>query len=86
MIDLSLSSTDSSLEAATSRLEDLVPADGHGPALGVPSMASQTQSISKDADSMPQAIVEFDSIISTEVQTYVKMSEDIGGLVAEQVY
>ena len=34
---------------------------------------------------LPPAIEDFNTIITKDVQTYVNMSEEIGGLVAEQV-
>ena len=36
-------------------------------------------------ESLPPAIIDYDAIINGEVKTYVNMSEEIGGLVAEQV-
>ena len=36
-------------------------------------------------ESLPPAIEDFDAIVNGDVQTFVNMSEDIGGLVAEQV-
>ncbi len=38
------------------------------------------------AERLAPAIQDFDAIISEDVQTYVTMSEEIGGLVAEQVW
>lgn len=37
-------------------------------------------------ETLPPAIDDFDAIINTEVKTFVNVSEEIGGLVAEQVY
>lgn len=34
---------------------------------------------------LPPAIDDFDALINAEVKTFVNMSEEIGGLVAEQV-
>lgn len=34
---------------------------------------------------LPPAIEDFDAIVNGDVQNFVNMSEDIGGLVAEQV-
>lgn len=88
------------LEAATSRLEDMVPtvsdpsaatngisslpesgltapgADGQG----VPGTPQQQPSAP-----LPPAIDDFDALINGDVKTFVNMSEEIGGLVAEQV-
>lgn len=88
------------LEAATSRLEDMVPT------------ISDPSSVSKGVDSLPEsgltapnadirggpasspklapaplppAIDDFDALINGDVKTFVNMSEEIGGLVAEQV-
>ena len=89
------------LEAATSRLEDMVPniADtstssngvqlgsdeglvaaelrGHGNANGSGSR--------RQLEVLPPMIDDFDGTINGEVKTFVNMSEEIGGLVAEQV-
>lgn len=89
------------LEAATSRLEDMVPtigdpalaancdlsngdqgmtaAEGMAQARGVPPTPQ------KQLETLPPAIDDFDGIINGEVKTFVNMSEEIGGLVAEQV-
>lgn len=86
------------LEAATSRLEDMVPnigdsangdqsnggqgmtaAEGMAQARGVPPAPQ------KHLETLPPVIDDFDGIINGEVKTFVNMSEEIGGLVAEQV-
>ncbi len=36
-------------------------------------------------EALPPAIDDFDAMINAEVKTFVNMSEEIGGLVAEQV-
>ena len=36
-------------------------------------------------EALPPAINDFDAMINAEVRTFVNMSEEIGGLVAEQV-
>ena len=36
-------------------------------------------------ETLPPAIDDFDAMINAEVKTFVNMSEEIGGLVAEQV-
>ena len=36
-------------------------------------------------ETLPLAIDDFDAMINAEVKTFVNMSEEIGGLVAEQV-
>jgi adenylyl cyclase-associated protein len=37
------------------------------------------------AEPLPQSVEEFDEIIGSEVANYVALSEEIGGLIAEQV-
>ncbi|KAI4193208.1 MAG: hypothetical protein LQ346_003987 [Caloplaca aetnensis] len=87
------------LEAATSRLEDMVPSisDPSASANGVSSLpesgltapggglrgepgAAQQQPMAP----LPPAIDDFDALINGDVKTFVNMSEEIGGLVAEQ--
>ena len=88
----------SRLEAATSRLEDMVPSvidgsatqDGHASSkvqgLGIndqsrgPSSPPQQQS-----ETLPASVEDFDAMINSVVKTYVNVSEELGGLVAEQV-
>ena len=43
-------------------------------------------SVSHDVERLPPAIDDFDAMINSDVKTYVNMSEEIGGLVAEQVW
>lgn len=85
------------LEAATSRLEDLVPGIGDTSAStngiqALPDQGSsdsralkQARSPSTHMETLPPVIDDFDAIINGEVKTFVNMSEEIGGLVAEQV-
>lgn len=88
------------LEAATSRLEDMVPnlGDTSGtvkeglplPGIGTDATAGTDQtrrsaSPQRLIEPPPPAIEDFDAIVNGDVQTFVNMSEDIGGLVAEQV-
>lgn len=44
-----------------------------------------TASPERLVEPLPPAIEDFDAIVNGDVQTFVNMSEDIGGLVAEQV-
>ena len=86
------------LEAATSRLEDLVPsiADPSLAADGAPSLSGQGPSTdraldqarppSRHLEALPPVIEDFDAIINGQVKSFVNMSEEIGGLVAEQVF
>lgn len=85
------------LEAATSRLEDMVPSlgDGSDPSNGLSAGQPQynndhargaSPSVSHDVERLPPAIDDFDAMINGDVKTYVNMSEEIGGLVAEQVW
>ena len=89
------------LEAATSRLEDMVP-NSTNPSVstnGIPSSTNQgalspngpdqargnAASPQQHLETLPPVIDDFDSTINAEVKTFVNMSEEIGGLVAEQV-
>ena len=85
------------LEAATSRLEDLVPTIGD-PSIatdGTKALSEQTPSgdraldgvvsLSRHIEALPPVIDDFDAIINGPVKSFVNMSEEIGGLVAEQV-
>lgn len=85
------------LEAATSRLEDLVPtiadpslstdgaeaSSGQGPSAD--RALDQARSPSRHMETLPPVIDDFDAIINGQVKSFVNMSEEIGGLVAEQV-
>lgn len=89
------------LEAATSRLEDMVPTMGDSSAVvaGVPQASDQNLSSDrgveqgggaatsphKQMETLPPAIDDFDAIINGQVKSFVNISEEIGGLVAEQV-
>lgn len=88
------------LEAATSRLEDMVPvlsdetegADGdippEGAALDTTGGTDSLRRITAPQpliEPLPPAIDDFDAIINGDVQVFVKLSEEVGGLVAEQV-
>lgn len=88
------------LEAATSRLEDMVPtiSDPSAVSKGAASLP-ESGLTAPDADlrsgpasspklapaPLPPAIDDFDALINGDVKTFVNMSEEIGGLVAEQV-
>lgn len=88
------------LEAATSRLEDMAQplpdrssqinglqstsrsppaADGTDQSGGMGAMSKQA------FEPLPQAIQDFDVLINGDVKKYVNMSEELGGLVSEQV-
>ena len=89
------------LEAATSRLEDMVPniGDPSDSANGIQSGKNQGMTaaeemgqarsaappIPKHVETLPPTIDDFDGIINGAVSTFVNISEEIGGLVAEQV-
>ena len=84
------------LEAATSRLEDMVPSLGDGSASPNEISAGQPQynddhargaspAVKHEVETLPPSIDDFDAMINGDVETYVNMSEEIGGLVAEQV-
>ena len=87
------------LEAATSRLEDMVP---HMSEPGVTNGISSNDKGSSSgggaqqpegtrappppaAVTLPASIDDFDALINGEVTTFFAMSEEIGGLLAEQV-
>lgn len=88
------------LEAATSRLEDMVPHMAEQ-STALNGMASPDQSQSAaggakqvegavaspipSAAPLPASIDDFDKMINGDVTTFVAMSEEIGGLLAEQV-
>lgn len=89
------------LEAATSRLEDMVPnmGDSTPSSNGVQSSPGQGMTTAdgigqargnvqspRHIEALPPTIDDFDAIINGEVKTFVNMSEEIGGLVAEQVW
>ena len=88
------------LEAATSRLEDMVPnygdtsattngglplSDGGADAAAGTDQTRGNESPERPTEHLPPAIEDFDTIINMDVQTFHNMSEDIGGLIAEQV-
>ncbi len=88
------------LEAATSRLEDMAQAtiDPSAQTNGIasPSSTSTGGAFSGDAgvpgpapkqitELLPPAIDDFDGVMNGEVKTFVNTSEELGGLVAEQV-
>ncbi|KAI4216117.1 MAG: hypothetical protein LQ351_001616 [Letrouitia transgressa] len=85
------------LEAATSRLEDMVPAmaenaspNGAPPTLNGGLAVEQADLRSGSSPSpapstpLPASVDDFDALINGDVKTFVNMSEEIGGLVAEQ--
>lgn len=88
------------LEAATSRLEDIAQTtiDPGTSMNGVSSDAATikasassltgtvpSQSPSKPAETLPPSIGAFDEIINTDVTKFVKLGEQIGGVLSEQV-
>ena len=88
------------LEAATSRLEDMAQSlpDQSSQLNGITStprtapaadgmdQPGGTGPAPKPAfEPLPQAIEHFDALINGDVKTYVNMSEELGGLVSEQV-
>lgn len=90
------------LEAATSRLEDMVPnigdsasstngiqsdrGQGMVAAQGMEQAGGFPPTPQRHLETLPPVIDDFDGIINGEVKTFVNMSEEIGGLVAEQVH
>lgn len=86
------------LEAATSRLEDMVPSlnDSSAPSANLQPVSSRsladeralggsTPTPQQPIETLPPAIDDFDALIETGVSSFVNVSEEIGGLVAEQV-
>ena len=90
------------LEAATSRLEDMatsldpsnpITPQAASPAPAAPSVPGAEQSKATPppppppaAEPLPASIEDFDSLIKSDVQSFVDLSEKIGGPVAEQVW
>lgn len=85
------------LEAATSRLEDMIPTEtarngmSSLPEAGLTAPRPNDQNAPTSSQTqlavapLPPAIDDFDALINADVKTFVNMSEEIGGLVAEQV-
>jgi adenylyl cyclase-associated protein len=87
------------LEAATARLEDIASSTIDLPQAVAPPPTTSLRSGSNastpappqapvpqaPAEPIPESIEEFDQFIATSVKQYIKLSEMIGGLVAEQV-
>lgn len=89
------------LEAATSRLEDMAQTlpdqssqinstestDRSAPAAVGGGGTGATSSMTKQVafEQLPRAVEDFDNIINGDVVKYVNMSEELGGLVSEQV-
>ena len=88
------------LEAATSRLEHMAQSlpDQSSQINGTPSaprtipaadgtdqLGGTTSTPMHALEPLPQAIEDFDNLINGDVKTYVNMSEELGGLVSEQV-
>jgi adenylyl cyclase-associated protein len=86
------------LEAATSRLEDMASSVAEPPttngtshtksehadsAAATPKPAPPPKPV---AEPLPQVIEDFDTFLENAVKKYVKISGEIGGAVAEQVY
>lgn len=84
------------LEAATSRLEDMassvVEHPGSAPTgpLPPPPTAAAARPVSEQPRAIPEAIPEsveeFDAFLTGTVKKYVNLSDELGGLVAEQVW
>ncbi len=88
------------LEAATSRLEDMAqstvdsvvtingaPADSAAPKGLAISADGQTptQPFARPAEQLPASIKGFDELVNSDVAKFVKLGEELGGVVAEQV-
>lgn len=86
-----------SLEAATSRLEDMAMAidDPNGPQQISPSAAPTPASLeppkpapgaaTPPAPPVPPQIEDFDALVKGDVRNFVELAQKVGGLVEEQV-
>ena len=91
----SLTDTIRRLEAATSRLEDIASSSpGPAPSVnGVPPdalanvvAAGASSAVPEPAPQpLPPAIEDFDVLINQDVKDFVRLSDELGGLVSEQV-
>ncbi|GAB0132667.1 hypothetical protein EsDP_00001096 [Epichloe bromicola] len=57
---------------------------GDSPAPKLPSQAALSNSAPRPNEPMPEAIEEFDQLISSSVDNYVKLSNELGGVVEKQ--
>lgn len=81
------------LEAATSRLEDMAsfvePPATNGSSSETPANVDAVVPVPAHAaqqeEPLPDSITAFDEFLSTTVKKYVELSDEIGGIVAEQV-
>jgi len=88
------------LEAATSRLEDMATATVEPPRLNgaaptpaptgplpAPPTISQTppQPPKPVQDPIPEAVEEFDALLTGTIKKFVNLSDEVGGAIAEQV-
>ncbi|RDA86632.1 hypothetical protein CP533_6875 [Ophiocordyceps camponoti-saundersi (nom. inval.)] len=81
------------LEAATSRLEDIATSTDLAPDdlsvlhRSTTSAAHETptgSSLSKPKEPLPEFVEEFDAILESSINDYVRLSKDLGGVVAQQ--
>lgn len=86
------------LEAATSRLEDIassteLPKDV--PGLGQPATPLSETAVAPTPppvqqeppqEALPESVEDFDAFLNTSVDKYVKLSSQLGGVVAQQVH
>ncbi|KOS21490.1 Adenylyl cyclase-associated protein [Escovopsis weberi] len=81
------------LEAATCRLEDIasaaeIPKDAarqaKAPAVSKAPSKAPSAAPKGAADALPEALEEYDAFLTTSVDKYVRLSDEVGGLVAQQ--
>ena len=96
-IDKALTSPFRSLEAATSRLEDMAsatieapktnvtPAPAAPPAPTAPLAAAVVQPPKPKAEPLPESVEDFDAFVNTSVKKYGDLSNELGGPIAKQV-
>lgn len=101
MLDVRLIEIMNRLEAATSRLEDMAQATMDNTTAGTNGVSVKTavaggavSSATGDSithghapptESLPPSIKAFDDLIASDVKKFVSLSEELGGVVADQV-
>jgi adenylyl cyclase-associated protein len=65
---------------------DIVPAPAAAvPAISAPAAPAASAIPAPSPETVPESVEEFDEIIDNQVAKYVKLSHELGGLIAEQV-
>lgn len=79
------------LEAATSRLEDMAEktvepgSTVSAPIVAAPTISSQPPAPSAPKVEIPEIIQDYNEFIATTVKKFVNLSDELGGLVAQEV-